>query len=131
MRRPDWDSYFLAITYAVSDRADCRRRKCGAVIVKDHRIISTGYNGAPSKEGSCLDGDCPRGLMTIEELGGYQEGNHDYSNCIGLHAEMNAIAYANGRDCVGATIYITHPPCDNCAKVIKAAGITKVVWNVD
>lgn len=61
MNRPGWDQYFLGIAQAVSARADCTRRKVGAVIVKDRRIVSTGYNGAASGEGSCLAGDCPRG----------------------------------------------------------------------
>jgi len=116
----------------VATRADCRRRQCGAVIVKDHRVVSTGYNGAPAgDQRSCLDGECPRGRLTIEEMPGYEQGNNDYANCIAIHAEPNAIAYANRADTEGATIYLTGAPCDMCSKLIKAAGIKRVVWSED
>lgn len=122
--RPSWDEYFLAIAQVVATRADCRRARHGAVIVKNHRIVATGYNGGPSGGRSCLAGQCPRGLLSKEEL----PSNHaDYSNCIALHAEANAIAYAHGSATAGATIYITGPPCDMCAKLIRAAGIGTVV----
>lgn len=123
--RPPWDLYFLQITSAVSARADCRRAQHGAVIVKEHRIVATGYNGAPSGAGSCLDGDCPRGLLSVEEL---SHLSADYSNCISLHAEQNAIAYASRADTQDATIYITGAPCDMCTKLIRAAGIVRLVW---
>jgi dCMP deaminase len=123
--RPPWDTYFLAMAKVVATRADCRRAKHGAVIVKEHRVVSTGYNGSPPGGVSCLDGGCPRGLLTNEELG----HNHaDYTNCVALHAEQNAIAYADHHDTVGATIYITGAPCDMCTKLIKAAGITELVY---
>lgn len=123
--RPDWDTYFLAIAKAVSVRADCRRAQHGAVIVdRAHRIISTGYNGGPPGGPSCLAGECPRGMLSSDELAHLTP---DYSNCIALHAEMNAIAYA-GRDTRGATIYVTGKPCDMCAKMIRAAGIERIVY---
>lgn len=65
--------------------------------------------------------------MTHEELAGHEGGNNDYTDCISLHAEANAIAFANRADTEGATIYITGPPCDACSKLIKAAGISRVV----
>lgn len=122
--RPDWDSYFLGIVRAVSERADCRRQHHGAVIVQNNRIVSTGYNGSPPGGPSCLAGECPRGASG-EPSGSF--GHNDYSNCIALHAEQNAIAYASRSDTVGATIYITGPPCDSCQKLIAAAGITRTV----
>jgi dCMP deaminase len=124
--RPSWDEYFIAIAVAVSARADCRRARHGAVIVKNRRIVSSGYNGTPAGSSlSCLNGDCPRGLLTDAELA----HNHaDYSNCIGIHAEQNAIAYASRADTEGGTIYITGKPCDLCAKLIAAAGIVRTVW---
>lgn len=129
MSRPDWPEYFLAIAKAVSARADCRRAQYGAVIVKDNRIISTGYNGSAPGEPSCLDGGCPRGRMGFEEMPSFLEGNHDFSNCISLHAEQNALARCREQ---GDTIYISGsrpaPPCDMCAKLIKAAGIERVVY---
>lgn len=123
--RPDWSEYFLGIARAVAARADCRRAQHGAVIVdRERRIISTGYNGSPPGGDSCLAGKCPRGLLSSEEIAHLSP---DYSNCIALHAEMNAIAYA-GRDTRGATIYITGPPCDMCSKLIAAAGIRDIVY---
>lgn len=124
--RPDWHDYFLGIAAAVAKRADCRRARHGAVIVdREHRIISTGYNGSPPGGKSCLAGECPRGMLSAEEIAHLTP---DYSNCIALHAEQNAIAYANGRETRGASIYITGPPCDMCSKLIRAAGITNVFY---
>jgi deoxycytidylate deaminase len=120
--RPSWDEYFIAITKTVALRGDCKRRQIGAVIVKDRRIVSTGYNGTPSGGLSCFDGDCPRA-----ELSEVPHNHPNYSNCISLHAEQNAIAYANRSDTKGATIYVTGQPCDMCSKLIKAAGIERVV----
>lgn len=122
--RPDWNSYFLAIAKTVATRADCRRAQHGAVIVKDKRIVSTGYNGSPAGGPSCLAGECPRGLLSADDL---PHLTADYSNCVAVHAESNAIAYANREDTRGATIYITGKPCDMCGKLIAAAGIIRVV----
>lgn len=123
--RPAWDQYFLTIARAVAARADCRRAQHGAVIVKNNRIVSTGYNGSPAGGPSCLAGDCPRGLLSADEVAHLTP---DYSNCIACHAEQNAIAYANHHDTESATIYITGKPCDLCNKLIQAAGITRVVF---
>lgn len=126
VERMPWDEYFKNIAKAVSLRADCRRAKHGAVIVKDNRIVSTGYNGAPAGSAkSCILGHCPRGLKSEAELA-HLAG--DYADCIACHAEQNAIAYANHSDTVGATIYITGKPCPMCEKLIQAAGISKVVY---
>lgn len=133
--RPAWDAYFLDIARAVAARADCRRARFGAVIVDTHhRIVATGYNGSPPGGKSCLAGECPRGLKTHEELPGHDSGNHDYSDCISLHAECNAVANSSAERCRGATIYIGRldgdplPPCDMCSKMIQAAGIARVVY---
>lgn len=120
--RPSWDEYFLGIAEAVSARADCKRASVGAVIVKNHRIVSTGYNGAESGGPSCLAGDCPRAEENTKN-----HNNPDYSDCIGLHAEQNAIAYADRSGTENATIYLTTNPCDMCTKLIKAAGIIRIV----
>ena len=125
MTRPGWDAYFLGIARSVAARADCRRAQHGAVIVNDRRIVSTGYNGSPSGGASCLAGECPRGLITKADL---PPNTADYSNCIALHAEQNAIAYASRADTFGAVIYITGPPCDMCSKLIAAAGIADVIY---
>ena len=125
LTRPTWDDYFLGIASSVARRADCTRARHGAVIVKDRRIVSTGYNGSPSGGASCLAGECPRGLISKTDL---PPNSADYSNCHALHAEQNAIAYANRSDTIGATIYITGPPCDMCLKLIRAAGIERVTY---
>ena len=122
--RPDWDSYFLNICFAVAQRADCRRAQHGCVITKDNRIVSTGYNGGPAGGPSCLAGECPRGLLSNDEC----RSLSSYENCISLHAEQNAVAYASGRDTRGATLYITGVQCDACRKLALAAGIVRVVW---
>ena len=130
--RPDWDSYFFGIAKAVAARADCRRARFGAVIVDvGHRVVATGYNGSPPGGQSCLSGECLRGLKSKAEL---PPGTPDYSDCIALHAETNAIANADAWRCAGSTIYIAslgdtaYPPCDMCAKLIRAAGIVRTVW---
>lgn len=123
--RPGWDEYFLNICKTVSQRADCRRAQHGCVIVQNNRIVSTGYNGAPSGGPSCLKGECPRGLLTNEQCASLSA---DYTNCVALHAEQNAIAYANRVDCVDATLFVTGKQCDMCEKLTRAAGIRRVVW---
>lgn len=121
--RPGWDDYFIEIAQAVAQRADCQVRRHGVVIVRDRRVVSTGYNGSPPGGPSCLAGECPRALKPREE-----RPRTDYSDCVALHAEQNAIAHA-GRDTIGATLYLNvRPPCDMCLKLIRAAGIVRVVW---
>lgn len=122
--RPGWDEYFLGIVDAVRARADCRRARHGCVIVKDNRIVATGYNGAVSGGPSCLAGECPRGLLSPEQQAHLTP---DYSNCVALHAEMGAVAYASRKDTEGSTAYISGSPCDMCGKLLLAAGIVRVV----
>jgi len=125
--RPRWNSYFMNVAKAVSERADCKRAKYGAVLVKDKRIVACGYNGPPPGEISCLGGGCPRGNLTKEEL---PPNFANYENCVALHAEQNCIAYSNRDDCVGATMYLWGgmPPCDMCRKLLRAAGVATVVY---
>jgi len=126
---PTWDEYFIGIAYAVATRAKCTRRKVGAVLVLDRRIIATGYNGAAPGEPDCLDGACPRGQLdysVVPELGDYDRpGTPGF--CIAIHAEVNALLFAT-RDTKGATAYITDPPCPGCRKALAAAGIVRAVW---
>jgi dCMP deaminase len=128
--RPGWDEYFTGIVTAVAARADCRRGRYGAVIVRNNRIVSTGYNGSVPGGPSCLAGFCPRGLQSkVERPSDHGNPAYDsYADCISLHAEQNAIAFADVHDTVGATIYISAKPCDMCAKLIAAAGITRTVY---
>lgn len=124
--RPSWDEYFLGIAQAVAARADCTRAKHGAVIVKHNRIVATGYNGAPAGQPGCLTyGACPRGQKSYEEL---PTRAGDYSDCIAVHAEANALLYADRDRCEGATIYITGAPCAGCKKLILGAGIVRTVY---
>jgi dCMP deaminase len=129
--RPDWDTYYLDLALASAARADCTRRKVGAVVVdQDHRHLGTGYNGAPPKRPGCLTaGACPRGQMSISDVlpgSSYDTGS---GSCIAVHAEINAILDSGGRRaCKGATLYITDKPCDGCVRIIEAAGIARVVF---
>ncbi|ARO12585.1 deoxycytidylate deaminase [Propionibacterium freudenreichii] len=127
---PSWDEYFLGITQAVAARAKCTRRRVGAVLVgPDHRIIATGYNGAAPGRPDCLEGACPRGRLSYDEIPGL--GDYDRPGtpgfCIAIHAEMNALLFAT-RDTKGATAFITDEPCPGCRKALAAAGIVRAVW---
>ena len=98
--RPDWTTYFLDIARAVGRRATCLRRRYGAIIVKDHIIISTGYNGAPRGEANCIDtGICERERLHVPK-------GKNYELCVAVHAEQNAIINADPAAMDGATIYI-------------------------
>ena len=119
-RTTDWDLYFLNIARETATRSNCVRRRHGSVIVKNRRIRSTGYNGAPSGHPHCDDGACPRAQQ--DAVSGW---GHD--NCIAIHAEANAILYSSPEEREGSTIYITGVPCFTCAKLIANSGITEVV----
>lgn len=124
--RPKWDPYYLNIALAVAARGECTRNRVGAVIVRRHTILSTGYNGAPPGAVSCLEGGCPRGLKSLEEIpsgSGYAE-----TGCTVIHAEANAIIRAGRERCSGATIYVTAQPCPGCTALILASGLERVVW---
>lgn len=124
INRPDWDDYYLGIAKAVSARGDCARRQHGAVIVKNHKIVATGYNGSPSgSDNSCgTTGTCPRNLDPNAK---HSEGHYDL--CWATHAEANALLRASWEEMQGATIYVTGDPCPGCTKLIGSAGITNVV----
>ncbi|QAU07049.1 deoxycytidylate deaminase [Gordonia phage Aphelion] len=123
MSRPTFDEYFLGIAAAAATRSDCERSKVGAVVVRDRRVRSTGYNGAPVGRPGCLS--CPRRLSNCEPGSSYDTGP---SACVALHAEQNAIIYSDRHDLPGSTIYITRAPCDGCLKLIRGAQIGRVVW---
>ncbi len=121
--RPSWDEYFMGITRAVASRATCLRRNVGAVVVKDKRLLTTGYNGAPAGLPHCGEAGCLRQKLNIPS-GQRQE------ICRGLHAEQNAIIQAGlyGVSLQGATIYTTTFPCITCAKMIINAGISRLIY---
>ncbi|WP_200209086.1 deoxycytidylate deaminase [Micromonospora coerulea] len=125
MSRPGWDDYFLAIVQAVALRADCSRRKVGALVVRDNRIVAAGYNGSPPGGPSCLRGECPRGNSTVDPGSSYDTGP---GSCHAVHAEGNAVIYAGRDGCLGSTLYVTDEPCQGCGKLVRAAGIARLVW---
>jgi dCMP deaminase len=115
MARPSWDEYFMELAQVVAKRSTCNRRSVGAVLVRDKRILTTGYNGSPPGLPHCTDEGC---LMV--------EGH-----CVrAIHAEQNAIVQAalHGIDLSGATCYVTSSPCVHCAKMLIAAGIKRIVY---
>jgi dCMP deaminase len=120
--RISWDEYFMQIAHLVSQRSTCLRRNVGAVIVKDKRMLATGYNGAPSGIAHCLDTGCLREKMKIPS-------GQRHELCRGLHAEQNAIIQASlyGISVKGSTFYVTNQPCVICAKMLINAGISEVV----
>ena len=120
--RPGWDDYFLDIVGLVAKRATCRRRSVGAALVRDRRILSTGYNGAPSGLRHCMEIGCLREQNRIPS-------GERHELCRGLHAEQNAIIQAalHGVSVKGATLYCTNRPCIICAKMIVNAGIVRIV----
>lgn len=121
--RPCWDKYFLEVAALVSKRATCLRRKVGAVLVKDKRILATGYNGAPSGLAHCLDiGYCLREKLNVPS-------GERHELCRGLHAEQNVLIQAalHGISTKDSHIYITNQPCIICAKMLINAGIKEII----
>jgi dCMP deaminase len=124
--RPSWDEYFMKITHDVSERSTCLKRKVGAVIVKDFRILATGYNGAPKNISHCEKAGCLRKELKVPS-------GQRHELCRGLHAEQNAIIQAawDGVKIKGAAMYCTFQPCVICAKMMINAGIEKLVYEGD
>ena len=117
--RASWDSYFLDLAAKVATRATCPRKAVGCVLVKDRRIVATGYNGSPSGMPHCDDVGCH-----LMDKGGRQ-------SCVRtVHAEANALLQA-GRKAVGSTAYLTIPPCLECAKLLIQGGVVDVLWSGD
>ena len=121
--RPSWETYFMDISGLVAKRSTCSRRAVGAVIVKDKRILSTGYNGAPSRIQHCLEIGCLREKMNIPS-------GERHELCRGIHAEQNAIIQAafHGVSIKDSTLYCTNLPCSICAKMIINAGIKTIYY---
>jgi len=123
-KRPSWDQYFMHIAQVVASRSNCLKRKVAAVIVKDGRIISTGYNGTPRNTKNCFEGGCPR----CNAVG---PSGKDLGECFCSHGEENAITQSayHGIAIKGATLYTTFSPCLLCTKMIINAGLNEVVYN--
>lgn len=121
--RPEWNSYFMEITHVVAKRSTCIRRKVGAIIVLDKRILATGYNGAPSNLPHCSEVGCVRSKLNVPS-------GERHELCRGLHAEQNAIIQAamHGSSIKGASLYCTHQPCVVCTKMIINSGIKEVIY---
>lgn len=126
LQRPSWDEYFLNIAKEVAMRSNCVKRKVAAVIVKEKRIVSTGYNGTPRGVKNCNEGGCPR-------CNSFAQGGTKLDECLCSHAEENAIVQAafHGIAISGGTVYTTYSPCLTCSKMIINAGIKKVVYNAE
>jgi len=124
--RPDWDEYFMKIAKEVATRSNCVKRKVAAVIVKDKRIVSTGYNGTPRGVKNCNEGGCPR-------CNNFTDAGTKLDECLCSHGEENAIVQASyhGVGLKDSIIYTTFSPCLTCSKMIINAGIKKVVFNAD
>ncbi len=122
-KRPSWDQYFMDIVELVSRRSTCLRRKVGAVLVRDKRMLATGYNGPPAGIRHCSEVGCLRDQMSVPS-------GERHELCRGLHAEQNAIIQAalHGVSTKGATIYCTNHPCIICSKMIINSGIVSVVY---
>ena len=121
--RPSWHEYFLQLARQAATRSTCLRRQVGAVLVRDKRILSTGYNGSPRGTAHCLDVGCLREQMGIPS-GERQE------LCRAIHAEQNAIIQAavHGIAIEGATLYATLQPCILCAKMLINCGVREIYY---
>jgi len=126
---PDDDMYWLSVAQAIAIKADCKRRRVGAIVVdEEQRIMGHGYNHSVYPGKSCTGDDCPRGFYTYNAIpagSGYDEPGE--GRCIAIHAEAQALLDAGLGNCRGSTLYCNNEPCDACYKLIRAAGITRVV----
>jgi len=123
-KRPSWDEYFLQVAKLISKRSTCLRRKVGAVLVKDKRILATGYNGTPSGIEHCDKVGCIRANLKIPS-------GERHELCRGLHAEQNVLLQAAlyGVSVKDSILYITNQPCIICTKMIINAGIKEIIVN--
>lgn len=121
--RPSWDEYFMSIVDLVKTRSTCLRRQVGAIIVKENRILATGYNGAPMGCKHCTEIGCLRDELNIPS-------GQRHELCRAIHAEQNAMVQAaySGTSIDGGTLFVTHQPCVLCAKMAINAGIKRVVF---
>jgi dCMP deaminase len=121
--RPSWETYFMDIAQLVAKRSTCLRRSVGAVVVKDKRVLSTGYNGAPMNVVHCRVTGCIREQMKVPS-------GERHELCRGIHAEQNAIIQAayHGVSIKEAALYCTNLPCSICAKMIINAGIRTIYY---
>ena len=124
--RTTWDRYFMDMAWAISRRSTCLRRQMGALLVRDKRILSTGYNGAPAGLPHCDEVGCKRQQLNIPS-------GQRPELCRALHAEQNAIVQAAlyGVGVKDAVLYCTNQPCVICAKMLINAGVRRIVYEVE
>ena len=124
--RPSWDETWMRVAHTIGQRSKCTNRKVGAVVVdQNNRPISMGYNGAPANyqsNGSCKE-FCPRSVSSNPEI----ERGSSYANCVSVHAEANALVFADRSLYKGGTIYVTNPCCWECSKLLGNSGLARVV----
>lgn len=123
MSRPSWDETWMAVAEAMASRSLCVNRQVGCVIVtQENRPMTVGYNGPPANykrpAGQC-SGFCERG--------GSADRGTNYANCVSVHAEANALLFADRRDYQGGTMYVTNPCCWDCAKLVANSGVSRLV----
>ncbi|MCL4364031.1 cytidine/deoxycytidylate deaminase family protein [Patescibacteria group bacterium] len=130
MKKPTWDEYFMELAEVVKRRADCLSRQIGCLLVKDLRIMATGYNGTPHGIVDCSKGGCDR--CQKRHRGELKSGEQEES-CVCIHAEQNAIIQAAylGLSSKGSTLFSTSNPCSSCAKMLINAGIVRVVCKME
>ena len=121
--RLSWDEYFMSVAFLVAQRSTCLRRKVGAVLVKDHRILATGYNGVPTGLKHCSETGCLRDKLKVPS-------GQKHELCRGVHAEQNVIIQAAryGIPVLDSTLYCTNMPCVICAKMLINAGIRSICY---
>ncbi len=122
--RPSWDEYFMSLARLVAGRSTCLRREVGAVLVKERRVLATGYNGAPTRLPHCAEVGCLREQRKVPS-------GERHELCRGLHAEQNVIIQAaqHGIAIKGSTLYTTSRPCSICTRMIINAGIVKIFYS--
>ena len=123
MPRPSWPEYFMSIAKLVATRSTCLRRSVGAVLVKDKRILATGYNGAPIGIRHCEETGCLREKLNVKP-------GERHELCRGLHAEQNVIIQSAyyGVITKGTSLYSTHKPCIICTKMLINAGVKQIFF---
>lgn len=124
MTRPSWDETWMSVAESMASRSRCVNRQVGCVIVtEENRPMAVGYNGPPAnfetKPGDSCSGFCERGAT--------KERGATYSNCVSVHAEANALLFADRRDYAGGTMYVTNPCCWDCAKLVANSGVKTLV----
>ena len=126
--RPSWDAYFVSIAHIVQTRSNCIRGTRGAILTKNKRIVTTGYNGTPTGITDCDKGGCKR---CLDRENNRVKAGESKDLCICVHAEQNALIQASyhGVSTQGTTLYSTVAPCTACAKAIINAGIIEVVYD--